>query len=162
MNPPPTTTTTTNSWIYIGHPSTIPNIEPTHPSIAIDLSTFCSTTSSSSNSTSNSTTTTTNPPYKILPLPPSSSSLLIFRYRNRIHAIDHACPHSTYPLSRGTVYDIEDFGIVLSAGIQCPKHGWRWDLFTGEGERGTWRLGVWDVDVRGEEEEVWVRRRREG
>lgn len=34
------------------------------------------------------------------------------------------CPHSSYPLSQGIPFDIEDFGIVLSAGLTCPKHNW--------------------------------------
>ncbi|EME45808.1 hypothetical protein DOTSEDRAFT_62263 [Dothistroma septosporum NZE10] len=87
--------------------------------------------------------------------------VLVFRYRGKIHAMDHACPHQTYPLSRGTIYDIEDFGVVLSAGITCPKHGWAFDLFTGESDRGRYKLNLWEVDVRDGEDgqEIWVRRR---
>jgi len=91
-----------------------------------------------------------------------NAQIMIFRYRDKVHAIDHSCPHSTYPLSRGTVYDIEDFGIVLSAGILCPKHGWSFDLTTGQSDRGQFRLGIWEVDVRkaeNGEEEVWVRKK---
>jgi nitrite reductase/ring-hydroxylating ferredoxin subunit len=89
----------------------------------------------------------------------SEPQLLLFQYRSKIHAVDHSCPHRSFPLSSGSIYDIEDFGIVLSAGIACPKHGWTFDLFTGESDRaGGYRLGIWEVDVRGEE--VWVRRRQ--
>lgn len=74
--------------------------------------------------------------------------VLIFQYRDKFHAIDHQCPHRSYPLSRGSIHDIEDFGIVLSAGITCPKHGWMFDLFTGESDRGVYKLDVWEVELR--------------
>jgi nitrite reductase/ring-hydroxylating ferredoxin subunit len=77
------------------------------------------------------------------------------------------CPHQSFPLSRGTPFDIEDFGLVLSAGLHCPKHGWSFDLFRGNADRGGYRLKVWEVQLRGvgEDEgdgegEVWVRRKQ--
>ncbi|KFY00739.1 hypothetical protein V490_01227 [Pseudogymnoascus sp. VKM F-3557] len=97
------------------------------------------------------------------------SQILVFKYKGKFHAVDHQCPHSSYPLSRGTLFDIEDFGVVLSAGLTCPKHDWSFDLFTGTGDRGNYKLRVWDVEVRrgggGEEGEkevegVWVRRKK--
>ncbi|KFY42787.1 hypothetical protein V495_04340, partial [Pseudogymnoascus sp. VKM F-4514 (FW-929)] len=86
------------------------------------------------------------------------SQILVFKYKGKFHAVDHQCPHSSYPLSRGTLFDIEDFGVVLSAGLTCPKHDWSFDLFTGTGDRGNYKLRVWDVEVRrggevGEEED---------
>lgn len=74
--------------------------------------------------------------------------VLVFQHHGKFHAIDHQCPHRSYPLSRGSIHDIEDFGIVLSAGITCPKHGWMFDLHTGESDRGSYKLGVWEVDLR--------------
>lgn len=87
--------------------------------------------------------------------------VLVFRYRGKIHAIDHSCPHQSYALSRGSVYDIEDFGITLSAGIVCPKHGWAFDLHTGQADTGRYQLGVYEVDIRSGDEgdEVWVRKK---
>ena len=85
------------------------------------------------------------------------------------------CPHSSYPLSNGILFDIEDFGIRLSAGIRCPKHDWSFDLIRGVGDRGNYRLKVWEVQLRpiaqgsdgkndrkGEQKdsEVWVRRKQ--
>jgi len=95
-------------------------------------------------------------------LAPIVAEVLIFQYRGKFHAIEHSCPHSSYPLSRGNVGDIEDFGIVLSASIRCPKHGWDFDLFTGQSEKGRYRLRIWEVEVRDEESgepELWVRRK---
>ncbi|KAI1814744.1 hypothetical protein GGS20DRAFT_585233 [Poronia punctata] len=94
--------------------------------------------------------------------------VLVFRYKGKIHAIDNNCPHSSYPLSNGTPYDIEDFGIVLSAGITCPKHGWSFDLFTGTADRSNYELRRWEVQLRpqtmgveSEDQEVWVRRKQQ-
>lgn len=83
------------------------------------------------------------------------------------------CPHSSYPLSKGTAFDIEDFGVVLSAGITCPKHGWSFDLFTGIADRGNYRLKLWEIQLRditnseqpantleSTEREIWVRRKQ--
>lgn len=93
--------------------------------------------------------------------------ILIFQYRGKFHAVDHQCPHSSFPLSRGNLHDIEDFGIILSAGLTCPKHGWAFDVFTGESDRGSYQLRIWDVELRGgnvddreaDTREVWVRKR---
>ncbi|KAI2616976.1 hypothetical protein GGS26DRAFT_577310 [Hypomontagnella submonticulosa] len=101
--------------------------------------------------------------------------VLIFKYRGKIHAINNECPHSSYPLSEGTPFDIEDFGVVLSAGITCPKHGWSFDLFTGRADRANYELGRWEVQLRPtsgteaaagngkedrDDQEVWVRRKQ--
>lgn len=81
----------------------------------------------------------------------------------------------------GVPFDIEDFGVILSAGITCPQHGWSFDLFTGLSDRGGYELGIWDVKleaacasalpgatdgaeiaVADRDQTVWVRRRRKG
>ncbi|KAJ6159400.1 Glucose-methanol-choline oxidoreductase N-terminal [Penicillium chrysogenum] len=75
-------------------------------------------------------------------------------------------PHSSFPLSRGNLFDIEDFGVVLSAGLTCPKHGWSFDIFSGRADRGNYTLKVWDVQLRDSsapgstDQEVWVRRKQ--
>lgn len=90
------------------------------------------------------------------------------------------CPHSSYPLSQGTPFDIEDFGIVFSAGLTCPKHEWSFDIFTGAADRGNYQLDIWETQLREIEslisqqtegdiskvsdigdKEVWVRRRQQ-
>ncbi|KAJ5781363.1 hypothetical protein N7457_006523 [Penicillium paradoxum] len=108
--------------------------------------------------------------------------VLVFKYKGKYHAIDHVsttrtmwtelssffkqCPHSSFPLSQGNLFDIEDFGIVLSAGITCPKHGWSFDLFSGRADRGNYSLKVWEVQLRdlstpgSTDQEVWVRRKQ--
>ncbi|KAF2128270.1 hypothetical protein P153DRAFT_367446 [Dothidotthia symphoricarpi CBS 119687] len=95
--------------------------------------------------------------------------VMVFQYKGKFIAINHECPHSSYPLSNGTPFDIEDFGVTLSSGISCPKHEWSFDLHTGKGDRGSYKLQVWEVQLRpstsdgGEEREemdVWVRRKQ--
>ncbi|KAK4141593.1 uncharacterized protein C8A04DRAFT_38987 [Dichotomopilus funicola] len=94
-----------------------------------------------------------------------ANQVLVFQFRGKIHAIDHQCPHSSYPLSQGIPFDIEDFGVVLSAGLTCPKHNWSFDLFSGRSDRGNYKLKVWEVQLRDVEggtandKEVWVRRK---
>lgn len=103
--------------------------------------------------------------------------VLVFRYKGAFHAVDHACPHRAYSLSWGVPFDIEDAGgRTLGHAIRCRGHSFAFELTTGSGDRGEYKLGVWDVELRpaagivagggaggddGEEErEVWVRRRK--
>ncbi|KAG5914507.1 hypothetical protein E4U42_000445 [Claviceps africana] len=104
------------------------------------------------------------------------NQVLVFRYRGKFHAVDHRCPHAAYPLSDGVPFDIEDFGVKLSAGLTCPKHGWSFDLFTGMADTGRYKLPVWEVQLRdesgvqvvdeprgqdhAEQRTVWIRRKQ--
>lgn len=109
--------------------------------------------------------------------------VLVFQYRGNFHAVDHVsfspiqtplrvslangagrenvqrCPHQSYPLSNGSPFDIEDFGVVLSAGLFCPKHGWSFDLFTGTADRAAYKLAVWEVQLRDKDGVTVVDRR---
>lgn len=109
--------------------------------------------------------------------------VLVFQYKGTFHAVDHACPHRAYSLSWAQPFDIEDAGRVVGQGIRCRGHSYAFELSTGMGDRGIYRLGVWDVELRpcaedavAEERhgsalpiqsegkadrEVWVRRGRE-
>lgn len=65
-------------------------------------------------------------------------------------------------MTRATLSDIEDFGIVLSTGITCPKHAWTFDLHTGEADVSRYKLGLYEVELRQSEdgdEQVWVRKK---
>ncbi|KAF5017816.1 hypothetical protein F66182_10230 [Fusarium sp. NRRL 66182] len=79
---------------------------------------------------------------------PLTDQVLVFQYKGIFHAVDHSCPHSQFPLSNGIPFDIEDFGVALSVGLQCPKHGWSFDVFTGMSDRGNYRLTTWEVEIR--------------
>ncbi|OAL06982.1 hypothetical protein IQ06DRAFT_209345 [Phaeosphaeriaceae sp. SRC1lsM3a] len=94
----------------------------------------------------------------------SKNQVMVFQYKGKFAAVNHECPHSSYPLSNGTAFDIEDFGVVLSSGITCPQHDWSFDLYTGKADRGSYKLKIWEVQLRpgesGQASEVWVRRRQ--
>ena len=166
-----------NPWLFAGPASALVNIEPSAsatpktkiakstnpadgppPCIILQLPPSDKTTSEEAQA---------QPPRRLTPSEAQETiglqpQILIFRYRNKLHAINHSCPHRTHPLSRGSLYDIEDFGIVFSAGITCPGHGWAFDVNTGLCDRGSYKLLVWEVETRGGsegEEEVWVRRK---
>jgi nitrite reductase/ring-hydroxylating ferredoxin subunit len=143
---------TSNPWLYAGPASALTNIEPSlsaapktkiakttsddpPPCIILQLP-----SSSSPNDTSSPQRLTPTEAQQTIGLSPQ---ILIFRYRNKLHAINHSCPHRTHPLSRGSLYDIEDFGIIFSAGITCPGHGWAFDVNTGLCDRGSYKLQVW-------------------
>lgn len=186
-------TSAVDSWFFAGLASTFPNIVPSsistsdtsqktklsdpQPRVSDDLTT--------SNDHANVPAcrifqTSDSPPLNLTPEEALGSvglkePVLVFQYRGKFYAIDHKCPHRSFPLSRGTLHDIEDFGIVLSAGITCPKHGWAFDLHTGESDRGRYQLEVWEVEVRERQlngsvddnttsvesvREVWVRKKR--
>jgi nitrite reductase/ring-hydroxylating ferredoxin subunit len=151
---------TANEWLFAGLSSSLPNIEPSAspktkiakndgppPCMIIQLS-------------------DSQPPRQVTPAEAQESigfepQVLVFRYRNKLHAINHSCPHRTHPLSRGSLYDIEDFGIIFSAGITCPGHGWAFDVNTGLCDRGSYKLQVYEVETReGEDgEEVWIKKK---
>lgn len=103
--------------------------------------------------------------------------VLVFQYKGKFHAVDHACPHRAYSLSWGQPFDIEDAGKIVGQGIRCKGHSYAFELSTGIGDRGDYRLGIWDVELRPSVEErdagealeegkkdlgreVWVRRKR--
>jgi hypothetical protein len=66
----------------------------------------------------------------------------------------------------------------LSAGLTCAKHNWSFDLVHGKGDRGSYKLQIWEVQLRpvaenhnesgggvGDgvenlEREVWVRKKQ--
>lgn len=37
---------------------------------------------------------------------------------------------------------------MLSAGITCPQHDWSFDLHSGQGDRGSYRLAIWELELR--------------
>ncbi|TKX25919.1 rieske [2Fe-2S] domain-containing protein [Elsinoe australis] len=169
----PGANSTSNTWHYAGLASSFPNITPSQdnktricrplpdpwdePKPEDSLPQICKTFSKP-----DASSTSPNTALDELPVDKANQdSLLIFKYREKVYAMEHACPHQAYPLTRATVSDIEDFGIVLSAGITCPKHGWTFDLTTGEADTGRYKLGLYEVDLREGDggEEVWLRKK---
>jgi nitrite reductase/ring-hydroxylating ferredoxin subunit len=52
----------------------------------------------------------------------------------RLHAVDNNCPHNGGPLSKGLV--------TTDGELECPWHGWRWDVSSG---RNCWPGTDWRV-----------------
>ncbi|KAL4861412.1 hypothetical protein BDV12DRAFT_204035 [Aspergillus spectabilis] len=148
------------SWHRIGLASELPDISP---DTDCQVTTQCKAFKIPTTNTESPTPTNIDLPGDL------KDQVLVFKYKGSLHAIDHQCPHSSFPLSQGTLFDIEDFGIKLSAGITCPKHGWSFDLFSGKADRGNYKLKIWEVQLRdpaatvasqSPDKEVWVRRKQ--
>ncbi|KAI4742251.1 dimethylaniline monooxygenase [Aureobasidium sp. EXF-12298] len=153
-----------NPWLYAGLASSFPNIsraEDNKTPIWTDLNDQLSQPQPCKTFTKPSADCSpTLSPTPISDAPPTS--LMVFRYNERIYAIDQACPHQGYPMTNASLSDIEDFGIVLSVGVTCPKHGWTFDLHTGEASVSRYRLGMYEVETRVDgdgAEGVWVRKK---
>ena len=64
--------------------------------------------------------------------------ITIFNIDGELFAIYDRCPHKkTAPLGRGTLNGL---------GVKCPNHGYRFDLKTGECDRGAeWNTRIYQV-----------------
>jgi nitrite reductase/ring-hydroxylating ferredoxin subunit len=83
-------------------------------------------------------------------------SVGIFRVRDRFFAVHNRCPHKGAELCRGSVlgyltadapgelrYDAERLM------LQCPWHGWEYDLETGESYVKNSRIRSYEIEVEG-------------
>lgn len=48
----------------------------------------------------------------------------VYRVDGQLYAVDNRCPHKGGPLYEGEVD-------TATCSVQCPWHGWEWDLETG-------------------------------
>jgi NAD(P)H-dependent nitrite reductase small subunit len=72
--------------------------------------------------------------------------LAIFRWDDRIYAIENLCPHLGFPLSEG---------IMQNGEVICSWHGWHIRLEDGSCRRERERAKVFPCEIRGEE--IWVK-----
>jgi nitrite reductase/ring-hydroxylating ferredoxin subunit len=65
------------------------------------------------------------------------------------HALDNNCPHNGGPLGKGTLNGAE---------LECPWHGWRWDVRSGRNcwPGSDWRAARVPVRVVGDEVQLPV------
>ena len=76
----------------------------------------------------------------------NGDEVLALAYEGKIYVIDALCPHQYAPL-----YD----GEVSKGVIECPFHGWRFDLKTGaDPENPFLCLRAWPISI--EDGQVWV------
>ncbi|PMD15327.1 Rieske domain-containing protein [Hyaloscypha hepaticicola] len=142
---------TASAWFFAGLTSSFPDIASQdgklsdYRSCSQELTQGCKAFSVSRSDCSHAVEVELQDPAANVDL---KDQVLVFQHRGKFHAIDHRCPHSSFPLSEGRVFDIEDFGIVLSIGITCSKHDWSFDLHSGQADRGTYKLGIWEVQLR--------------
>ncbi|KAL3481484.1 hypothetical protein BJX99DRAFT_253408 [Aspergillus californicus] len=147
-------------WHYVGPVSSLPDIhqdEDTRAQVRAGCKTLCIPRPNQSGGSRNTRSNL-------------DEQVLVFRYRGLIHAIDNKCPHSSFPLREGSILDIEDAG----PNIRCFRHGWTFDLTTGQADRGNHKITLWHIELRDPlisgsdengvsvEKEVWVRRRPNG
>ena len=68
--------------------------------------------------------------------------LALFRWNDRVWAIEDLCPHLGFPLSEG----------IMQAGeVICSWHGWHVRLEDGTCRRERERAKVWECRVQGDE-----------
>ena len=164
---------TGSAWFFAGLTSSFPDIASQdgklsdYRSCSQELTQGCKAFSVSRSDSSHAVEVELQDPAANVDL---KDQVLVFQHRGKFHAIGHVstplsllhlgmghqlienkrqrCPHSSFPLSEGRLFDIEDFGIVLSTGITCSKHDWSFDLHSGQADRGTYKLGIWEVQLR--------------
>jgi nitrite reductase/ring-hydroxylating ferredoxin subunit len=72
--------------------------------------------------------------------------IALFRWNDRVYAIEDICPHLGFPLSEG---------VMQMGEVICSWHGWHVNLEDGSCRRERERAKVWECEVR--EGEVFVR-----
>jgi nitrite reductase/ring-hydroxylating ferredoxin subunit len=72
--------------------------------------------------------------------------IALFRWEDRVYAIEDLCPHLGFPLSEG---------IMQQGEIICSWHGWHVRLEDGSCRREREKAKVWECEIRGDE--VFIR-----
>jgi nitrite reductase/ring-hydroxylating ferredoxin subunit len=86
------------------------------------------------------------------PVKAAGLELALFRWDDKIYAIEDLCPHLGFPLSEG---------ITQGGEIICSWHGWRVRLEDGSCRRERERAKVYPCEVRGEDVYVKVSQKNE-
>ncbi|KAF9203423.1 ATP-dependent DNA helicase chl1 [Haplosporangium sp. Z 27] len=76
---------------------------------------------------------------------PPQKRIAISYYHKKWYAFINVCPHQGSALSRGSMIDIEDMGIVWGAGITCSLHDWSFDAYSGQSESTRFVIDTYDV-----------------
>ncbi|KAG0006479.1 hypothetical protein BGZ65_007497 [Modicella reniformis] len=66
-------------------------------------------------------------------------------FRKKWYAFVNICPHQGSALSRGSMMDIEDMGIVWGAGIICSLHNWTFDALSGQSDSTRFVIDTYDI-----------------
>lgn len=73
--------------------------------------------------------------------------ILLARYRGIVYAVDDICTHDGGELGDGDLVDGQ---------VQCPRHGARFDLKTGDATRMPAIIGIGTYDVKVENGQIFV------
>ena len=72
----------------------------------------------------------------------------LFNVEGTIYAMDNTCPHAGGPLGEG---------ILTGDVVECPWHGWRYNVRTGERlENPDFSVGCYNVQVVGDQVHVAI------
>ncbi len=72
--------------------------------------------------------------------------IALFRWNDRVYAVEDLCPHLGFPLSEG---------IMQNGEVICSWHGWHVRLEDGTCRRERDRAKVWPCEIRGGE--IYIR-----
>lgn len=76
---------------------------------------------------------------------PPTKRVAVSFFHNKWYAFLNICPHQGSALSRGSMTDIEDMGIVWGAGVTCSLHGWTFDAISGQSDSTRFVVDTYDV-----------------
>ena len=76
-------------------------------------------------------------------------AVCIINVEGKFYAINNVCTHEGGPLSEGTLCDYE---------VECPWHGARFDIRTGEVKAPPAESPVSTYEVKIEEDNIWIRK----
>ena len=91
---------------------------------------------------------------KLSQLPPGSCAsveagnhgVALFNVGGRIYALNNTCPHAGGPLGEG---------VLDGPIVECPWHGWRYDVTTGERpENPVFKVACYQVEIEGDDIKV--------
>lgn len=88
------------------------------------------------------------PPGSVTMVPHGRAGIGVYNIRGRFYAVNNLCPHRGAPLCLGSLtgtvtapggpgQEGERFALSPSQDgefIECPWHGWRWEVATGKAE----------------------------
>lgn len=70
----------------------------------------------------------------------------LFNVGGRIYALNNTCPHAGGPLGEG---------LLDGQIVECPWHGWRYDVTTGERpENPVFKVACYKVEIEGDDIKV--------
>ena len=97
----------------------------------------------------------------------NTTEIGLFRVGDRVLAWRNVCPHQAAPVCRGVVTGTREPSGVYEYRygrdgeiLQCPWHGWEFDLLSGEhlAAGSAVKLQRFEAEVRGNDVYVWTRR----